>query len=535
MRVLDKVCLRLRSLFERPKVERELDSELRFHLDQLVEEEIAAGVAPADARASALRKMGGLSQFQEECRDMRRVNFIDDFLRDLRYAIRSLRRSPGFATLTVLIMALGIGANTAVFSVVNAVLLKPLSYRDPDRIVTLSDFLRTGEAPTALSKQVSIPDFQDWHDQSSSFEAMAYYSSREEAMIANGATEFARRTPVSPEFFRVLGVEPIVGRPFTAEEMKRGSGGAAMISYAFWQSHFGGDPRVLGQIIRAPGPRPIAGVMPPGFRFPNNTDVWVSAVGPPGGRAAQNLFAIGRLKASVTLEQAQAEMTTIAGRLEQQYPESNSGRGVTVTKMRDDMVGNVRLMLYLLLSAVSVVLLIACANTATLLLVKATTRTREVAVRTALGANRPRIVRQLVTESLLLAFLAGGAGLILAYWGSTVLVSVAPANVPRLAEAGIDRAVLIFTLGVSVITSVLFGLVPALYASRVDLSDCLKQGATRLLSGRGVSRVRGVLVVAEIALTAVLLCGAGLLINSFVALQNVALGFRPENTIVQKD
>src|SRR5258708_21147656 len=251
-----QMALRLRTLLQRNRVERELEEEFQFHIEQRTELEIARGLSPAEARFVALRVMDGLEQRKEECRDMRRVTYIDDRLRDLQYAGRNLRRSPGFATLAVLIMALGIGANTAVFSVVTTVLLKPLSFRDPDRIVTLSEFLSTGQSPTALSKQVSIPDFQDWHDQSSSFEAMAYYSSREEATIANGAAEFARRTPVSPEFFRVLGVEPIVGRPFTAEEMKRGSGGAAMISYAFWQSHFGGDPRVLGQTIRAPGPRP---------------------------------------------------------------------------------------------------------------------------------------------------------------------------------------------------------------------------------------------------------------------------------------
>src|SRR5260370_39722096 len=281
MRLWKKLRLRLRTLFRRNSVDRELDAELQFHIEEQIAENRAAGLSNEEARYAALRTVGGITQFKEQCREMRRVNYIDDLLRDLQYAGRNLRRSPGFATLAVLIIALGIGANTAVFSVVNTVLLKPLSFRDPDRIVTLSDFLSTGQSPTALSKQVSIPDFQDWHDQSSSFEAMAYYSSREEATIANGAAEFARRTPVSPEFFRVFGVEPIVGRPFTAEEMKRGSGGAAMISYAFWQSHLGCDPRVLGQTIRAPGPRPIAGVLPPGFRFPPNTRVWVSAAGPP--------------------------------------------------------------------------------------------------------------------------------------------------------------------------------------------------------------------------------------------------------------
>lgn len=252
---------------------------------------------------------------------MRRVNYVDDLLRDLQYAARNLRRNPGFASLAVLIMALGIGANTAVFSVVNAVLLKPLSYRDPDRIVTLSNASTTREAaPTALSKQISIPDFQDWGDQSSSFEAMAYYFSRETAVILSSTAEYARVTSVSPGFFRVFAIEPFAGRTFTAEETKRGAGGAAMISYTYWQSHFGGDRRALGQILRSPGPCPIVGVLPPGFRFPDDTDIWVSDVGPPGSRGGQNFLAVGRLKAGVPLQRAQTEMTAIAKRLEKEFP-----------------------------------------------------------------------------------------------------------------------------------------------------------------------------------------------------------------------
>ena len=534
MRALDKIRFRLRSLFRRRSADRELEDEFCFHLDQLVEEEIAAGVAPEEARGLALRKMGGITQFQEESRDMRRVNYIDDLLLDVRYAARNLRRSPGFATLAVLIMGLGIGANTAVFSVVNAVLLKPLSYRDPDRIVTLSNSWRTGETPTDLSKQVSILNFQDWHDQSSSFEAMAYYASRETAVMPGSTAEYARVTSVSPEFFRVFAIEPIAGRFFTAEEMKPGSGGAVMISYAYWQSRFGGDPRVLGQTVRVSTPRPIVGVLPPGFRFPHETDLWVPAIVSPQLRSASNFLAGGRLRPSISLKQAQSEMILIARRLEQQYSDSNKGLSVAVTRMRDDMVGNVRLTLYLLFGSVTIVLLIACANTATLLLGKATARAREVAVRAALGASRKRIVRQLITESLLLALVAGFSGLVLAYWGSKTLVALAPADVPRLAETGIDRWVLAFTLGISMITSLLFGLVPALYASKIDLSEALKQGAARVVSGGRVVRIRGMLVVAEIALAVVLLSGAGLLIKSFVALHNVVLGFRPENVLVMR-
>jgi putative ABC transport system permease protein len=537
---LDKIRLRLRSLFRRRHVERELDDELRYHLDQLIAENIANGARPEEAGRLALLTMGGITQFQEECRDMRRVNFIDDLLRDLRYSGRSLRRNPGFAALVVLIMALGIGANTAVFSVVNAVLLKPLAYRDPDRIVALSGSSTTGGGPTALSKPVSILDFRDWRDQSTSFDAMAYYSSRETSVMPGSAAEYAQVTRVSPEFFRVFGVEPATGRLFTEEELKQGGGGALVISHAYWQSHFGGDPRVLGQTVRMYGKAiSITGVMPPSFRFPDKTDFWFPAntvFREPTAeyRGAHGYFAVGRLKPGVSVERAQTEIASIARRLEQQYPQSNKGRSVVVTRIRDEMTGDIRVTLYLLLGAVSVVLLIACANTATLLLGKATARAREVAVRAALGASRRRIVRQMITESLLLAFLAGAAGLLLAYVGSKALVTLAPSSLPRLAESGIDTGVLAFSFGISIITSLLFGLVPALYASKANLNDSLKQGGTRAVIGGGMVRMRGGLVVAEIALAVVLLSGAGLLMRSFAALQTVAMGFRPENVLVMK-
>jgi predicted permease len=534
VRVQDKLRLRLRSLFFRRHVERELESELRFHLDQLTDENIAGGMAPDEARKMAQLTVGNVTHLQEECRDMRRVNYIDDLLRDLQYAGRNLRRSPGFATLAILIMALGIGANTAVFSVVNAVLLKPLAYRDADRIVALTNSSTAREAPTALSKQVSIPDVQDWRDQSASFSAMAYYASRESAVMQGSTAEYAQVASVSPDLFRVFTVEPVVGRTFTPEETMQGAAGAAMISYTYWQSHFGGDPRALGKTIRADGLRPIVGVLPPGFRFPDNTDIWVSAVGAPGSRGGQNFLAVGRLKTGVAVEQAQAEMTPIARRLEQRYPDTNKGRSVTVTRLRNEMVGDVRLTLYLLLGAVAVVLLIACANTATLLLGKASARAREVAVRAALGASRKRIVRQLVTESLLLALAAGMLGLALAYWGSKTLVALAPADVPRLAEVGMDRWVLGFTLGVSVITSLLFGAIPAFYVSKVELSDALKQGGTRIASGGRMAGIRGALVTGEIALAVMLVCAAGLFIKSFIALHNVALGFQPEKVLVMR-
>lgn len=526
--------LKLQSLFRRNRNVQRLDDEIQFHLEEQIAENLGAGMSPQEARYAAMRAFGNRTFLMEEARDTWGWTWFEQIGNDLHYAVRNLHRSPGFAAAAILILALGIGADTAVFSVVNAVLLKPLSYRDPDRIVTLSNFSTSHEAAIAPSEQVSIPDFQDWHDQSSSFEALAYYTSRETAVIRGSTAEYARVASVSPEFFRVFDVEPLIGRPFTVEEMKRGAGGAAVISYSYWQSHFGGDPHALGQAVRCPDSKPIVGVLPPGFRFPNNTDIWVPEVGEPGSRGGHNFLAVGRLKAGVPLKHAQTDMATTARRLEQQFPETNRGRSVAVTTLRDEMVGNVRVMLYLLLGAVTVLLLIACANTATLLLGKAAARTREVAVRAALGASRKRIVSQLITESLLLAFMAGLLGLMFAYFGSKILAALAPADVPRLAEAGIDRWVLGFTLGMSMITSLLFGLVPAFYASKVELSDALKQGGTRTPTGARMFGIRGVLVVAEIALAVTLVSSAGLLLKSFVALHNVALGFRPENVLVAR-
>jgi putative ABC transport system permease protein len=451
---------------------------------------------------------------------------------DLKFALRSLLRNPGFTLLAVLVMALGIGANTAVFSVVNAVLLKPLAYSDPDRVVTLSSKWRG----SPVHGTVSAPDFHDWHNQSSAFAAMAYYQNDETSVTAGPTAEYGKVAVVTPEFFRVFNLEPILGRTFTPDEQKEGGPHAVVISHAFSQTHFGANQSALGQTVKMLDKTfTIVGVLPPGFNFPQKTDIWfpASVFGETESRSAHNYLVVGRLKPNVTLEQAQAQMTSIGTRLEQQYPNSNKGKGVAVTRMRDEMVNKIQLTLYLLLGAVALVLLIACANVANLLLAKATTRTREIAIRAAVGASRSRIIRQLITESVLMALLSGAAGLVLAVLGSQALVALAPTNVPRLAETSIDGWVLAFTLGVSVLASLLFGLAPALHASRVDLNDALKQGGTRAVLGGG-SRIRGALVVAEIALSVILLAGAGLLIKSFNALHNVALGFHPEHVLVME-
>jgi putative ABC transport system permease protein len=449
---------------------------------------------------------------------------------DLKFALRTLRNNPSVAVLAIVVMALGIGANTAVFSVVNSVLLKPLDYRDPDRIVRLSSVWKR----SSEHGQVSAPDFHDWHDQSASFDAMAYYSDETTAITAGPTAEYGHAAAVTPDFFRVFDVAPAAGRLFTSEEEHPGGPAAVVISHSFWQSHYGGNRDAFGQTLRIENQSlRIVGVLPPRFHFPDDTDLWIPAAvfGETPSRSAHNYLVVGRLKPGVTLTQAQAQMTAIGSRLERQYPGSNKDKGVLITPLRDELVGDVRATLYVLLGAVALVLLIACANMANLLLARATARTREMAIRAAIGAGRSRIIRQLIVESMVLSLSAGTAGLMLALWGVHGLVALAPADTPRLSEISIDGTVLAFTFLVSVTASLLFGIAPAIQASRIDLSDALKQGGLRSAGGR-TGRMRAALVTAEIALSVVLVAGAGLLLKSFIALHNVALGFRPENVLL---
>ena len=454
---------------------------------------------------------------------------------DLRYGVRMLLKSPGFTIVAVLALALGIGANTAIFSVVNAVLLRPLPYAKPDELVRV---YATDAKKGRNDHPTSFLNFTDWRNENQVFERMAAFDEASVTLTGGDAPEQLRNLATSADLFPLLGVQPRLGRYFSAPEEQPGGAPVAVLSHGVWQRRFGSDPNIVGRQITLDGESTtVLGVMPPGFAFP--LDGFDPEVFSPldstakinTERGARYLRVVARLKPTATLTQAQVEMDTIASRQEEQYAANNTGRGIRLVSLFEDTVGVVRPALLVLLGAVGCVLLIACANVANLLLARAAGRSREIAVRTALGASRLRIVRQLLTESLLLSVLGGGLGLLLALWGVDLLVSMIPAGAPRVGEIGLDGWVLCFTMGISILTGVLFGLAPTLQASKLDLHEALKEGSRGSTEGGRRSRVRGALVISEIALSLMLLVGAGLLIKSFQRLRETDPGFRPDNVL----
>ncbi|HXT64707.1 MAG TPA: ABC transporter permease, partial [Pyrinomonadaceae bacterium] len=432
---------------------------------------------------------------------------MDTLFKDLRYGIRSLLKQPAFTVIAIATLALAIGANSAIFSVVNAVLLRPLPFDDPERIVWLWDTLPQG--PTAPT---SLPEFLGWRDQNQSFEHLAAFQSGNMFIdVGDGSTD----TPVglvTPELFSIFHVNPVLGRTFTYEETQPGRFRVAVLSHSMWQNRFGSDPNVLSRTVQLNGTTyTIIGVMAPGFSYPDGAELWRPLPIDPAklDPGPHYLKVVGRLKRGVTLAQAQADMSVIAARLSQQYKEKNAGHGVKLDPLSKVVVGDIGLALYVLLGAVGFVLLIACANLANLMLARAGARQKEIALRTALGASRVRIVRQLLIESITLAVAGGVLGLLLAFWGVSWVVSLSADTIPRSREIAIDPTVAGFTLLVSVVTGVLFGLAPALQVSRPDLTDALKESG-RSTAGLRRNRLRSALVVSEVALSLVLLVGAGL-------------------------
>ncbi|MBV9924265.1 MAG: ABC transporter permease [Acidobacteria bacterium] len=453
-------------------------------------------------------------------------------LQDLRFAYRVLWKSPGFTAVVVLTLALGIGANTAIFSVVNAVLLKSLPYRNAERLVWVAGNVRGGTNRAS----VSPPDYLDYRAQNTVFEEFAASTSVPYPVNLTGAGEPERLTGslVTANYFRAFGVEPALGRVFGADEERAGPAPVAVLSDGLWKRRFGGDPSVVGKTLTLDGKGvTVVGVAPPEFQYPAGAELWVPLdFSDPEMkvRKAHFLRPIGLLKEGVTLEQARAETDLIARRLEEQYPDSNERWNLNLIPLQEQLVGSVRTSLWVLLGAVGFVLLIACANVSNLMLARAASRRRELALRTALGASRWRVARQQLTESLLLAVAGGAAGLLLAAWGVDALAALGAGDIPRTREIGVDGRVLLFTAALSVLTGLAFGLLPALRASRPDLNEVLKD-AGRGTSGPGRGRVRAALVVSEIALALTLLTGAGLLVKSFVGLRHVNPGFDPSNIL----
>ncbi len=464
---------------------------------------------------------------------------MHDFLRDVRFALRMLRKAPAFTVAALIVLALGIGATSAIFSVVNAVVLRPLPYRDSERITVLhSDFRTQGldEMP------YSIPEFHDLRSQNHSFEAIAAYQMRDANLGGVDPPERLLVAYVSPSFFPVLGIEAAPGRTFTPEEEKLGNDRVVLLSHTLWQRRFGGDPAIVGRSVQLSGvAHTVVGIAPRGFAYPAKSDIWIP-LAPSALEASEerrdwrNYELIGRLKPGVTLAQAHDDLGAIYRRMygeNRSESDPNPPPRVRVRTLKDFTVGETRTTLLVLLGAVAFVLLIACANVANLLLARTAVRQREIAVRAALGAGSGRLALQFLIESAVLALLGGALGLLLALWGVDALVAIDPDRLPRAAEIGLDGAVVGFTLGVSLLTGIIFGVIPALHAGRVDPAEVLKEGSRGTAGGR-MGRFRNALVVAQIALALVLLAGAGLMTRSLAAMGRAPLGFDPQGVLTAK-
>jgi len=532
MRSWDVIRMRWRTLRRRPRVEDELERELRFHLEQQAEENRTRGLPPAEARRAALRRLGGVAQIQEDCRDMRRTNFIENLWRDLRYALRMLKKSPGFTVVIVLTLALAIGANSAIFSVIDGVLLRPLPYPEANRIVRI--FFHSAD----YAKFPLNPfDFRDFRARSRSFESMAAFTRGDLQLSGSGRPEQFTGFRVTAGFFHVLGLHPAMGREFNRKDEIPGNELSVILSDRLWRDRFAADPNIIGRKITLDSqPFTVVGVMPPGTEHPGNqyhgvaygqtVDLWwpFAFRGNPNQRGSHFMEVIGRLKPGVAPGQAQAEMNAIV-------PDFARGWHVLVIPLYREIVGPSQRLLLVLLGAVALVLLIACANAANLLLARATARRSEIAVRAALGAGRRRLIAQMLAESLLIALLGGALALAMAAGAVRVLVALLPAGFPRADSIHTNAEVFVFTFLITLGAGILFGLAPALQAARADLHDRLRDGGRGATSGGRSLRLRNVLVVGEIGLASVLLIGAGLLLRSFVNLLHADPGFRPEHVL----
>jgi predicted permease len=531
----NEIWRRLRVLVRPKQLQRDLEDEVAFHMAMRVSDNRAAGLDAEEAGYAARRQFGNSTAVKETTRELWTFVWLETFWRDLRYGARMLRNSPGFVVVAVLTLALGIGANTAIFSVVKGVLLDSLPYREPDRLVTLA----AGNAETRNPTKVSYGEAEDWTKRSRSFQQIALYRGWTPASATDGVPGMVFGLRVTRNFFELLGVSPRFGRGFLPEEDRPDRWHVVVLSYPYWIRQFGGNQNVVGQTMLLDQiPFQIVGVLPQNFEPLSFTDagsapeVW-APVGydlslPEACRTCQHLQAVARLQDGVSVGQARAEMNSIATRLAHEFPnEYAEDAQVWVQPLRETWYGNVQTALWLLLGATGVVLLIACANVANLLLARAAQKKREVAVRSALGATPSRIVRQLLTESILLSMAGGTAGVLLAVWGTALLVKWAPKEIPRLSDVRVDPGILLFALLVSTATGIVMGLAPALQASRTDHREAMQRSSRGVLGTR--SRFRSVLVSSEVCLAFVLTVASGLLLKSFVRAWDVAPGFNVQN------
>jgi len=542
--MITRIYRRLRSwlgaTLRRSRMDSEMDTELHFHLEAYAEDLVRKGLPRPEALRRARLEFGGVDKTKEECREARGAHLVDILIQDLRYAARTMLRSPGFTATAVIALALGIGANTAIFSVVNAVLLRPLPFDQPDRLVQVWHTPPQATFPGMKEFAVSPANFIDWRNESRGFQAMAAYGFGRYTLTGSGHPEAIRTCAATSGLFSILHVRPLLGRDFLDGEYEPDHDHEVVLSYGLWRSHFGGNPEMVGKNIELNGQAfTVIGVMGPGFQFPiasgpdDRAQMWKPLAWSDQDRAVRdnhNYGVVARLRDGVSLRHAQAELDAIANRLALQYPAENKGWGAIAVPLRDDLVGDVRPALLILLGAVALVLLIACANVANLILSRTLSRRKESAVRAALGATPRRLLQQAFAETLLLALAGGTLGLVFAHYGVILIVRFLAQRLPRGNEIALDGRVLVFTLGVSLLTGFAAGLLPALRMAKADLNEALKQGLGRTASDSG-GRTRNVLVVSEVALSLMLLIGAGLMIRSLWILQNTNPGFDPDHVV----
>jgi putative ABC transport system permease protein len=529
MRPLRAWLLRLGGLFHRRRRDSELSDELESHLAMHIEDNMRAGMSPEEARRAALLKLGGVEQTKESYRERGGLPVLESLLQDLRFGLRMLQKNPGFTAVSVLTLALGIGANTTIFSVMNAVLLRPLAMEEPSRVAYVQEQWRD------LFPGLSVGNFTDLQRQSTSFATLCASNNANFNLATSEAPERMEGELATGEYFATFGVQPIAGRLFTADDDQPGRGQVVVISERFWRTHLHSVSSIVGQTLRVNGaPYEVVGVMPKTFDpLLNNTDIWI-----PEAFTAQQLAdhdnhylnVMGRLKSGVSLEQAQSELSVIAARLQQKYPIDDKERGFHAMPLTTALLGDQQLVLRMMLAAVGFLLLIACANVANMQLARSRTRRKEIALRAALGASPRRIVRQLLAENVLLALLGGVVGVLLASAGVSWIVTHGPAEVPRLGETSIDARTLVFACAVSLFSSFIFGLAPALRSASTRLSEAFKNGTGTSSGSR--DRLRSVLVIGEVALALMLMVGAGLLIRSALLVAHLDPGFDSTNLVV---